>query len=302
MIVPNSKKADENYRDTKHSFGDFSSIQDQRTTISQNLVLKFLPKYKDSEIFVNRDSRSRLPHFRDPNEKFSMWDVLKKSMGQDLSKVSMPVGLAEPLTTLQRTCEMLMQEHDILKTAANRTEDSAKRLALCTVHSLTMYHDIRRRTRKTFNPMLGETYELVMDDFKFVSEQVSHHPPISAFHVEGERFVVTGQVEQESKFSKSSPSGTMHVKPSACSLQNYILEQYGDFITVSKPDIKIHNIIFGTMYADLCGTIESKNHKTGERATVKLIAKGAKSKIEGAVHDPQGKQIMKIQGSYLDKI
>ena len=55
-----------------------------------------------------------------------------------------------------------------------------------------MYHDIKRRTKKTFNPMLGETYELVMEDFKYVSEQVSHHPPISAFHVEGDHFRITG--------------------------------------------------------------------------------------------------------------
>ena len=123
-----------------------------------------------------------------------MWDILKKSMGQDLSKVSMPVILAEPLTTLQRTCEMLMQQQDLLKVAANQTEDSARRLALCAIHSIVMYHDIKRRTRKTFNPMLGETYEMVMEDFKYISEQVSHHPPISAFHVDGENFSINGHI------------------------------------------------------------------------------------------------------------
>ena len=64
--------------------------------------------FKDSEIFVNRESRLELPFMRDPNEKFNMWNVLKKFVGKDLSKVSMPVNLAEPLTSLQRTCEMNM--------------------------------------------------------------------------------------------------------------------------------------------------------------------------------------------------
>jgi len=37
---------------------------------------------------------------------------------------------------------------------------------------------------KPFNPLLGETYELQTDEFKFIAEQVSHHPPITAWHVE----------------------------------------------------------------------------------------------------------------------
>jgi hypothetical protein len=31
-------------------------------------------------------------------------------------------------------------------------------------------------TNKPFNPLLGETYELVSDDFVFLSEKVQHMP------------------------------------------------------------------------------------------------------------------------------
>ena len=37
-----------------------------------------------------------------------------------------------------------------------------------------------RRTSKPFNPILGETYELLCPEFKYFGEQVSHHPPVSA--------------------------------------------------------------------------------------------------------------------------
>ena len=214
----------------------------------------------------------------------------------------MPVILAEPLTSLQRVCEMNMQSMDILKTAAIKTTDSAKRMALCTIHGIVMYHDIKRRTKKTFNPMLGETYELVMEDFKYISEQVSHHPPISAYHVEGDRFCVFGYQCSISNFVKSSPSGTMHIKPLENSIQNYVLGKHGDFITLSKPDIKIYNIIFGTMYADLFGSIKGINHATGERSEIKLFSKGLKSKIEGSIYDPKGKEVIKITGSWIDQI
>ena len=94
----------------------------------------------------------------------------------------------------------------------------------------------------------------------------------------------------------------MHIKPIANSIQSYVLEKYGDFITMSKPDIKIYNIIFGTMYADLSGTIKGMNHATGERSEVKLIAKGAKSKVEGSIYNSRGKEVLKITGSWLNEI
>jgi hypothetical protein len=38
---------------------------------------------------------------------------------------------------------------------------------------------------KPFNPILGETFEYVdkkADNFQFLAEQVSHHPPVGACH------------------------------------------------------------------------------------------------------------------------
>ena len=32
------------------------------------------------------------------------------------------------------------------------------------------------RKRKPFNPMLGETFEMVTENFRFMSEKVSHVP------------------------------------------------------------------------------------------------------------------------------
>ena len=48
------------------------------------------------------------------------------------------------------------------------------------------------RTRKPFNPLLGETYELVESGsdgggIRHLSEQVGHHPPMTAFHCESLR-------------------------------------------------------------------------------------------------------------------
>lgn len=52
--------------------------------------------------------------------------------------------------------------------------------------------NVYQRVKKPFNPLKGETYEIVSDDFKCLIEQVSHHPPISCIHAECEDFEYSG--------------------------------------------------------------------------------------------------------------
>ena len=65
------------------------------------------------------------------------------------------------------------------------------------------------RQAKFFNPLLYETFEYVDNEqnFRYISEQVSHHPAISAYYAEGEgwniyantnsiiKFMITGKLE-----------------------------------------------------------------------------------------------------------
>lgn len=46
------------------------------------------------------------------------------------------------------------------------------------------------RLGKPFNPLLGETYELVTPEFQFFGEMVSHHPPICVFNCQGKNYEV----------------------------------------------------------------------------------------------------------------
>mmetsp|Transcript_39518 Transcript_39518/g.60322 ORF Transcript_39518/g.60322 Transcript_39518/m.60322 type:complete len:114 (-) Transcript_39518:836-1177(-) len=56
----------------------------------------------------------------------------------------------------------------------------AKRLAYIGIHGVTQYTIAEKGMWKPFTPLLGETFELQTDDFKFLSEQVSLDPPILA--------------------------------------------------------------------------------------------------------------------------
>ena len=57
------------------------------------------------------------------------------------------------------------------------------------------------RNKKPFNPLLGETFEYETEDIRLLAEQVSHHPPVTAFHVEHDDYVCWGHIKFKSKLS-----------------------------------------------------------------------------------------------------
>lgn len=70
--------------------------------------------------------RRCLPAASGPGADVSLWNILRNNIGKDLSKVSMPVQLNEPLNTLQRLCEEL--EYSSLLDQASRTADPCERM------------------------------------------------------------------------------------------------------------------------------------------------------------------------------
>ena len=49
---------------------------------------------------------------------------------------------------------------------------------------VSQYSISELRTKKPFNPLLGETFEYIDKErnFEFLSEQISHRPAVSAIH------------------------------------------------------------------------------------------------------------------------
>lgn len=66
----------------------------------------------------------------------NLWNILRNNIGKDLSKVSMPVELNEPLNTLQRMCEEM--EYSELLDKAAETEDPFERMVKKPSHMSTL--------------------------------------------------------------------------------------------------------------------------------------------------------------------
>lgn len=151
------------------------------------LTLKFNPlveRYLRNEVFVkypvvtNEKTRSQLPFLIDPKKKIDIIKLIKDSIGKDLTKIAMPAYMNEPLSMLQKLVEPF--EYKELLDKAATVQDSALRLAYAMAYLFMPYVNTPLRMKKPFNPLLGETFDIQIDDLEVVTEQVSHHPPISA--------------------------------------------------------------------------------------------------------------------------
>ncbi|XP_056131921.1 oxysterol-binding protein-related protein 1 isoform X2 [Lampris incognitus] len=230
--------------------------------------------------------RTRLPAPMFSRNDFSIWSILRKCIGMELSKITMPVIFNEPLSFLQRLTEYM--EHTYLIHRANAASDSIERMKCVAAFAVSAVASQWERTGKPFNPLLGETYELVREDlgFRLISEQVSHHPPVSAFHAEGLKkdFVFHGSIYPKLKFwgksVEAEPRGIITLE----------LPKYNEAYTWTNPTCCVHNIIVGQLWIEQYGNVEVINHKTGERCFLNFKPCGL-----------FGKELHKVEGYILDK-
>ncbi|NXI38955.1 OSBL7 protein, partial [Galbula dea] len=198
--------------------------------------------------------RSCLPAPPAPSGDVSLWGLLRSSVGKDLSRVALPVQLNEPLNTLQRLCEEL--EYSELLDRASRARDPRQRLVYVAAFAVSAYASTYYRAgSKPFNPVLGETYECVRPDrgFRFISEQVCHHPPISACHAESDNFIFWQDMRWKNKFWGKSleivPMGTVNVQ----------LPRTGDHFEWNKVTTCIHNVLSGPRWIEHYGEVLIRN-------------------------------------------
>ena len=236
-------------------------------------------------VIDSRKIRDQLPILRDPNVKINVWGILKDNMGKDLSKITMPVYLNEPITLLQKSCESL-EYYEYLKTA-NNCDDQYLRLINVLASAFLVYTNAPNRMKKPFNPLLGETYEYIQADLKCIYEQVSHHPPILAFHAESNDFLMNGNFYLKSKLSISGfeffPIGQTEIK---------LKKTKEIFVIPKRCNASLHNYIIGKAYLWFSGDMVVRNLTTGDEVTVNFKPKGWTAKndfeVEGLLKDAAG--------------
>ncbi|EXC30976.1 hypothetical protein L484_021276 [Morus notabilis] len=105
-------------------------------------------------------------------DRDSYWKMMQKYIGSDVtSMVTLPVLIFEPMSMLQRMSEVM--EYSYLLDLADECEDPYMRLVYASSWFISVYYCFERPW-KPFNPILGETYEMVNHGgITFIAEQQS---------------------------------------------------------------------------------------------------------------------------------
>ncbi|KAH3896816.1 hypothetical protein DPMN_020997, partial [Dreissena polymorpha] len=228
---------------------------------------------------------------------FSIWSILKQCIGKELSKITMPVVFNEPITFLQRITEYL--EYSTLLELAAKQDDPVDRLQYVAAFAVSAVSSNWDRIGKPFNPLLGETYELDRPDlgFRLISEQVCHHPPISAFHIDATLYKFHGSINPKLKFWGKS----VEINPKGMLTLEF--PQRGESYTWQNVNCQVHNVIVGKIWIEHTGVIEIVNHKTKHKAVLNFKQGGwfgkDLHKVEGFIYDQNKKKVKALYGSWV---
>lgn len=248
--------------------------------------------------------RKRLRLDKDDRPTISLWSVLKSMVGKDMTKMTLPVTFNEPTSLLQRVAEDLEYIH-LLDQAATFS-DSSLRLLYIAVFTASSYASTIGRVAKPFNPLLGETYEYARPDkhYRFFTEQVSHHPPVSATWTESPKWDFWGESNVNSKFNGRSFAfkhlGLWHIKLRPD--DNSPDELY----TWKKPDNTVIGILVGNPQVDNHGDVKIVNHLTGDYCLLNFKARGWRSsgayEVKGEVFNKENEKMWVLGGHWNDAI
>ncbi|XP_038846277.1 oxysterol-binding protein-related protein 7-like [Salvelinus namaycush] len=275
--------------------GHASATREYRASISKtpNCVV---PK--------NTGRRTTLAAHCPDNAQVGLMQILYNNIGKDLSRVSMPAALNEPINLMQRLCEEL--EYSELLDTANNTLDPYQRMVYIGAFAISGYATAHYRNRyKPFNPLLGETYECLREDkgFRYISEQVCHHPPISACHADSDSFSFWQDQRWKNKFWGKS----LEIMPTG--MVNVTLPRFGDHYEWNKVVTCIHNVLSQQRYLEHYGEVIIRN-LNGNACTCKITfvksrywgSDTNKNEVQGTVLDQTGSVIHRFGGLWHEGI
>lgn len=242
--------------------------------------------------------RRRLPTTMISRNNFSIWSFLRQCIGKELSKITMPIVFNEPLSFLQRVVEYM--EYSSLILQAINCDCPIRRHELVTAFAVSATASNWERLGKPFNPMLGETYELNRQDLglRIVCEQISHHPPISAFHAEAPQYTFHGCVNPKIKFWGSS----VQVIPKG--LVTLHLLRHNEVYSWQNINCSVHNVIIGKIWIEHYGEMEVVNHMTKRKSVIEFKPCGWTGtdahRMQGYLYDADKKKLKAFYGKWIE--
>ncbi|XP_029842524.1 oxysterol-binding protein-related protein 8 isoform X1 [Ixodes scapularis] len=206
--------------------------------------------------------------------KSLIWSLVKQVRpGMDLSKVVLPTFILEPRSFLDKLADYYYHA-DILSRAVQE-DDPLTRMKLVVQWYLSGFYKKPKGLKKPYNPILGEVFRCCWKHPEtgsrtfYLAEQVSHHPPISAFYVSNrpDGFCISGTILAKSKFYGNSLSAILEGTARLCLLTR------GETYSITMPYAHCKGILMGTLTMELGGKVNLVCEKTGYRTELEFKLK-----------------------------
>lgn len=208
----------------------------------------------------------------------SLIAFVRKNVGKDLSTISMPVSANEPISLLQKVAEPL--EYAQLLDKASRQKSPTERLLFVTAFAVSQFSGGRakeRAIRKPFNPLLGETFELVRTNkdipggFRLLVEKVQHRPVRLAMQADSANWSFSHSPAPGQKFWGKSAEITTEGR---VRIVLRLADGNDELYSWNIATMFLRNVVMGEKYVEPVGTMHVANDSTGHKACVEFKSKG----------------------------
>ncbi|KAG6008677.1 hypothetical protein E4U21_004032 [Claviceps maximensis] len=208
----------------------------------------------------------------------SLIAFVRKNVGKDLSTISMPVSANEPLSLLQKVAEPL--EYVQLLDKAARQKSATERLLFVTAFAVSQFSGGRakeRAIRKPFNPLLGETFELVRTSqdvpggFRLLVEKVQHRPVVLAMQADSAAWSFSQSPAPGQKFWGKSAEITTDGR---VRVVLRLTDGNDELYSWNVATMFLRNVVMGEKYVEPVGSMHVNNDTTGHKACVEFKSKG----------------------------
>ncbi|RIA97655.1 hypothetical protein C1645_719463 [Glomus cerebriforme] len=225
--------------------------------------------------------------------------------GMDLHRVTLPTFVLEPRSMLERITDFMSHPELILNVP--REEDPVKRFVNVVRYYLSGWHIKPKGVKKPYNPVLGERFRARWQfadntEALFVSEQVSHHPPISAYYYVSpeNNIIIVGDIRPKSKFLGNSAATLMQGESKI-----FFTNRPGEVYRISMPNVYARGILFGRMVLELGDNSTVKCEKNDLICELEFRTKGfftgAYNSIYGKIkRESTGESLYEITGKWSD--
>lgn len=236
---------------------------------------------------------------------FSMIKSIRK--GMDLHTIPFPCFVLEPRSMLERLTDFM--NHPQLLIHSSIKDDPIHRFMDVVRYFLSCWHVRPKGVKKPFNPVLGEFFRCKWkcpdnSESFYIGEQVSHHPPVSAYFYSNpdNNVIVTGSFKPNSNFLGNTIVSWMRGSSSV-----FFTNRPGEEYTMSYPNYYSRGILVGTLLMEIGDTATIRCEKNDLECCIEFVTKGfftgSYNNIQGKVKKiSTGEVLYNLKGKWTDSM